>query len=111
VIVGTSGAGKPGAFDCLSRYFAAWNGIAEDPVTGIGWCERLSIRSSQYHVAGSAHTVLAAYWGAQLGKAELNGSNAFKVYSFSHLIHHTLCSPPVLTSRRRPARCCAKPLC
>ena len=33
----------------ISRYFAPWNGIPEDPVTG------------------SAHTVLAPYWSAQLG--------------------------------------------
>lgn len=34
--------------DFFSRYFAPWNGIPEDPVTG------------------SAHTVLAPYWAAQL---------------------------------------------
>jgi len=33
------------AYHFLSRYFAPWNGIPEDPVTG------------------SAHTVLAPYWG------------------------------------------------
>ena len=31
-------------YDFVSRYFAPWNGIPEDPVTGL------------------AHTVLAAYW-------------------------------------------------
>jgi len=36
-----------------SRYFAPWNGILEDPV------------------CGSAHTVLAPYWGKVLGKKEL----------------------------------------
>ncbi|XP_065187856.1 phenazine biosynthesis-like domain-containing protein [Sycon ciliatum] len=36
-------------YDFFSRYFAPWNGIAEDPVTG------------------SAHTVLAPYWAKQLG--------------------------------------------
>ena len=40
-------------YDFLSRYFAPWNGIPEDPVTG------------------SAHTVLARYWGAELGKTEM----------------------------------------
>ncbi|XP_038061155.1 phenazine biosynthesis-like domain-containing protein 1 [Patiria miniata] len=40
-------------YDFISRYFAPWNGIPEDPVTG------------------SAHTVLAGYWSEQLGKKEL----------------------------------------
>jgi len=39
-------AGEPEAF--YSRYFAPWNGIPEDPVTG------------------SSHTVLAPYWGGLL---------------------------------------------
>ncbi|XP_035670578.1 phenazine biosynthesis-like domain-containing protein isoform X9 [Branchiostoma floridae] len=38
--------------DFISRYFAPWNGIPEDPVTG------------------SAHTVLASYWAKELGKTE-----------------------------------------
>ena len=37
----------------LSRYFAPWNGIPEDPVTG------------------SAHTVLGPYWAEVLGSREL----------------------------------------
>ena len=37
-------------YDFLSRYFAPWVGIPEDPVTG------------------AAHTVLASYWSEQLGK-------------------------------------------
>ena len=37
----------------LSRYFAPWNGIPEDPVTG------------------SAHTVLAPYWAEVLGTKEM----------------------------------------
>ncbi len=37
----------------MSRFFAPWLGVAEDPVTG------------------SAHTVLAPYWAAQLGKQRL----------------------------------------
>ena len=40
-------------YDFLSRYFSPWNGIPEDPVTG------------------SAHTVLARYWGEELGKTTL----------------------------------------
>ena len=39
-------------YDFYSRYFSPWNGIPEDPVTG------------------SAHTVLAAYWRAELGKSQ-----------------------------------------
>uniref|UniRef100_A0A1I8GEF7 PhzF family phenazine biosynthesis protein n=2 Tax=Macrostomum lignano TaxID=282301 RepID=A0A1I8GEF7_9PLAT len=56
VIVTVSGEGfrerdgdDSGEFDFLSRYFAPWVGIPEDPVTG------------------AAHTVLAAYWRAKLG--------------------------------------------
>ncbi|XP_022082276.1 phenazine biosynthesis-like domain-containing protein 1 isoform X2 [Acanthaster planci] len=40
-------------YDFVSRYFAPWHGLPEDPVTG------------------SAHTVLAGYWAEQLGKKEL----------------------------------------
>lgn len=40
-------------YDFISRYFAPWNGIPEDPVTG------------------SAHTVLAYYWGKVLSKKTL----------------------------------------
>ncbi|XP_044276051.1 phenazine biosynthesis-like domain-containing protein [Varanus komodoensis] len=39
--------------DFYSRYFAPWNGISEDPVTG------------------SAHTVLSSYWSQKLGKTDL----------------------------------------
>lgn len=41
--------------DFISRYFAPWNGILEDPVTG------------------SAHTVLAVYWSKILNKSILFG--------------------------------------
>lgn len=41
--------------DFISRYFAPWNGILEDPVTG------------------SAHTVLAVYWSRILNKSILHG--------------------------------------
>jgi predicted PhzF superfamily epimerase YddE/YHI9 len=41
-------------YDFVSRYFAPWVGIPEDPVTG------------------SAHTVLTPYWSVQLGKDVLN---------------------------------------
>ena len=40
-------------YDFVSRYFAPWNGIPEDPVTG------------------SAHTVLAAYWNRELKKDKM----------------------------------------
>ena len=42
-----------GDYDFLSRYFAPWVGIPEDPVTG------------------AAHTVLAGYWSEVLGKTRL----------------------------------------
>lgn len=56
IIVTTTGKGKPGNYDFISRYFGPWNlGLAnfEDPVTG------------------SAHTLLAPYWAEQLVKTEL----------------------------------------
>ncbi|CAH3196647.1 unnamed protein product [Porites evermanni] len=40
-------------YDFVSRYFAPWVGIPEDPVTG------------------SAHTVLASYWSSRLQKNDL----------------------------------------
>ncbi|XP_077480739.1 phenazine biosynthesis-like domain-containing protein [Stigmatopora argus] len=40
-------------YDFYSRYFAPWNGIPEDPVTG------------------SAHTVLGSYWSEELGKKKM----------------------------------------
>lgn len=43
---------QPG-YDFYSRYFAPWNGIPEDPVTG------------------SAHTVLGSYWSKKLGKKKM----------------------------------------
>ncbi|XP_052782785.1 phenazine biosynthesis-like domain-containing protein 1 isoform X1 [Mya arenaria] len=51
VIVTLKGTPEAADYDFLSRYFAPWNGIPEDPVTG------------------SAHTVLADYWRGQLGKS------------------------------------------
>ncbi|XP_064458776.1 phenazine biosynthesis-like domain-containing protein isoform X2 [Ornithodoros turicata] len=42
-----------GPYDFVSRYFAPWYGIPEDPVTG------------------SAHTVLGPYWSDVLGKTNL----------------------------------------
>jgi predicted PhzF superfamily epimerase YddE/YHI9 len=45
-------------FDFVSRFFAPAAGINEDPVTG------------------SAHSVLAPYWAAKLGKTALTGFQA-----------------------------------
>ena len=45
-------------FDFVSRFFAPGSGIDEDPVTG------------------SAHTALAPYWAAKLGKSEMTGYQA-----------------------------------
>jgi len=42
-------------YDFISRFFAPWVGINEDPVTR------------------SAHTILAQYWAKKLGKKELKG--------------------------------------
>ncbi|XP_067944680.1 phenazine biosynthesis-like domain-containing protein isoform X2 [Watersipora subatra] len=46
----SSTSSKP--YDFISRYFAAWNGISEDPVTG------------------SAHTVLGKFWSEELGASQ-----------------------------------------
>ncbi len=43
------------SYDFISRFFAPWVGINEDPVTG------------------SAHTLLAPYWAKKLGKKEMKG--------------------------------------
>jgi len=56
-IIVTARAGQ-GGFDFVSRFFAPGSGIDEDPVTG------------------SAHTALAPYWAAQLGKSEMIGYQA-----------------------------------
>jgi PhzF family phenazine biosynthesis protein len=47
-----------GRHDFVSRYFAPWMGVDEDPVTG------------------SAHTVLGPYWAARLGKNRLTAYQA-----------------------------------
>lgn len=44
--------------DFISRYFAPWVGVNEDPVTG------------------SAHCALAAFWGTKLNKSKLKGYQA-----------------------------------
>ena len=55
VIATAAGSGE---FDFVSRFFAPGSGIDEDPVTG------------------SAHTALAPFWGARLGKTEMTGFQA-----------------------------------
>jgi PhzF family phenazine biosynthesis protein len=63
-VIVTCGASPPGCESCppgndfLSRFFAPAAGIDEDPVTG------------------SAHCCLGPYWGARLGKTELQGYQA-----------------------------------
>ena len=51
VIVTSKGSGDT---DFVSRFFAPWVGINEDPVTG------------------AAHTILAPYWSRKLGKTEMS---------------------------------------
>lgn len=53
----TARSEKPG-IDFVSRYFAPWIGIDEDPVTG------------------SSHTILAPYWGHKLHKTHLTAYQA-----------------------------------
>jgi PhzF family phenazine biosynthesis protein len=55
VVVTTAGSGE---FDFVSRYFAPWLGIDEDPVTG------------------AAHCVLAPYWARLTGKDEMRAYQA-----------------------------------
>ncbi|MCP4427858.1 MAG: PhzF family phenazine biosynthesis protein [Chloroflexi bacterium] len=51
-VVVTSAASSP-EYDCVSRYFASWVGIDEDPVTG------------------SIHCCVGPFWGERLGKGAL----------------------------------------
>ncbi|MFD5121404.1 PhzF family phenazine biosynthesis protein [Streptomyces sp. NPDC058385] len=58
-VIATARAADPGgAYDFVSRCFFPRVGIDEDPVTG------------------SAHTALAPFWSARLGRAELTGLQA-----------------------------------
>ena len=54
----TAKADKGSEYDFISRYFAPWIGINEDPVTG------------------SAHCALGPYWAEKLGKTELHAYQA-----------------------------------
>ncbi|WP_318440777.1 PhzF family phenazine biosynthesis protein [Photobacterium leiognathi] len=49
---------KSNEFDFISRYFAPWVGVNEDPVTG------------------SAHCALTVYWSEKLGKLDFKGYQA-----------------------------------
>lgn len=58
-VIVTARAAEAGCgYDFLSRFFSPADGIPEDPVTG------------------SAHTALAPYWSAQLGRSVLTGLQA-----------------------------------
>lgn len=57
-LIVTSAAADDEPYDFISRFFAPWIGIDEDPVTG------------------SAHTLLTPYWAAQLGKRHLHAYQA-----------------------------------
>jgi PhzF family phenazine biosynthesis protein len=55
---GVIATAKGNDYDFVSRFFAPGSGVDEDPVTG------------------SAHTALAPFWGARLGKTEMTGFQA-----------------------------------
>ncbi|HYA16046.1 MAG TPA: PhzF family phenazine biosynthesis protein [Bryobacteraceae bacterium] len=55
---GVIATAKGREYDFVSRFFAPGSGIDEDPVTG------------------SAHTALAPFWGARLGRTEMTGYQA-----------------------------------
>ncbi|MDF3291708.1 PhzF family phenazine biosynthesis protein [Streptomyces silvisoli] len=58
VIVTAAARDRTGGYDFVSRFFGPAVGIPEDPVTG------------------SAHTALAPFWSARLGRTELTGLQA-----------------------------------
>lgn len=66
VTVTAAAASPDGGYDFVSRFFSPADGIAEDPVTG------------------SAHTALAPYWAAELGRISLVG---LQVSARSGLVH------------------------
>ncbi|WP_326613011.1 PhzF family phenazine biosynthesis protein [Streptomyces scopuliridis] len=69
-IIATAAAEDPGrGYDFVSRGFFAGVGIDEDPVTG------------------SAHTALAPFWSARLGRTELTG---LQVSARTGLVHTSL---------------------
>ncbi|MFG2720411.1 PhzF family phenazine biosynthesis protein [Streptomyces sp. NPDC048416] len=79
-IIATAAAADPGAgYDFVSRCFFPNVGIDEDPVTG------------------SAHTALAPFWSARLGRAELTGLQAS---ARSGLVRTELCGERTLLTGR-----------
>lgn len=59
-LIGVIITAKGESHDFISRFFAPWVGVNEDPVTG------------------SSHTVLAPYWGKLLEKTKMNAYQASK---------------------------------
>ncbi|MGC9520417.1 MAG: PhzF family phenazine biosynthesis protein [Anaerolineae bacterium] len=57
-LIVTAAGADDGPYDFISRFFAPWIGIDEDPVTG------------------SSHTLLAPYWAAHLGKQHFRAYQA-----------------------------------
>lgn len=64
-LIVTAPSNNPG-FDFVSRYFAPWVGIDEDPVTG------------------SAHCILGPYWAQKLGKSHMI---AFQASARGGIVH------------------------
>jgi len=71
------------AFDFISRYFAPWLGIPEDPVTG------------------SAHTVLSVYWSKKLNKQHLRAYQVNTIQRFTLSIPSQIFMLIGESSRRR----------
>ncbi len=61
--------GRGSSYDFVSRFFSPAEGILEDPATG------------------SAHTALAPYWSARLGRKQLTG---FQASARTGVIHTAL---------------------
>lgn len=68
-IVVTAPAASGSDYDFVSRGFFPQSGIDEDPVTG------------------SAHCMLAPFWGERLGKTEMTGYQASKRGGYVKLVH------------------------
>ena len=79
VIVTAVAADPNRGYDFVSRFFAPGSGIPEDPVTG------------------SAHTALAPYWSARLGRDRLTG---LQVSARGGLVRTALAGDRVLLTGR-----------
>ncbi len=67
----TAVASDPGrGYDFVSRFFSPADGVPEDPVTG------------------SAHTALAPFWSARLGRDQLKGLQASARTGLVHTALH-----------------------